>query len=105
MSIYRNLKTIYGINTKQSFFLLKKLGFSKTLNTQLSADQLNSINALIKKLDIKTELILKISKKKNLKNLTKIRINKGLRRLKHLPVRGQRTKTNSKTAKKLNKVF
>jgi small subunit ribosomal protein S13 len=102
--IYFSLQKIYGIGKKQSNLLCKKLGFSYNLKTSnLSSDQLVK---LIKSIE-KSQLILTNELKKyqslSLRTLIDIKSYKGLRRLKGLPVRGQRTHTNAQTAKKVKR--
>ena len=96
-----SLKKIYGINTKTSLTLLKSLGISKNLKTsELSNDQ---ISQLVKTIENSNLLITNELKKVQsvlLRNLISIKSIKGLRRLRGLPVRGQRTHTNGQSAKK-----
>jgi small subunit ribosomal protein S13 len=103
-SIFFSLQKIYGIGQNQAFLICKKLGFCINLKTsQLSSDQ---INTLIKYID-KSNLIITSELKKMqslfLKNLVYIKTYRGLRKIQGLPVRGQRTHTNAKTARNKNK--
>jgi small subunit ribosomal protein S13 len=76
-SVQFSLKKIYGLNTFQINSICKKLGFSANLKTsKLATDQIFT-----------------------LKKLVEIKSYSGLRRIKGLPVRGQRTHTNARTAK------
>ena len=95
------LISIYGIGKANASFICKKLGFSTNLIVgNLSKEQLSKLVKCIESLDllIAGDLLkvrLLVSKK-----LVSIKSQKGLRRFQGLPVRGQRTHTNAKTARK-----
>lgn len=94
------LSQIYGIGNSLSFLLCKKAGISKNFNVyELSPEQINKLCKILK--GSKKFFTSDLKKLHNLtfKNLVTIKTYKGLRRLKGLPVRGQRTHTNAKTAK------
>ena len=98
------LTKIYGINKATALKICQKLGFCanlkiKSLNKSQTTEILNSMNSL--NLIINNEL--KNLKSKELKNLIEIKSYRGLRRLKGLPVRGQRTHTNAKSSKKIKR--
>jgi small subunit ribosomal protein S13 len=101
-SIFFELKNIYGIGNSKSSDICKKLGFAKNLKVKnLTEDQ---IKRLLKVADNSNLIITSDLKKfKNLilKNLISIKSYRGLRRIKGLPVRGQRTHTNSRTSRKI----
>jgi small subunit ribosomal protein S13 len=79
----------------------KKLGFSKNFKTsELSSDQISKLVKIIEKSDLIVTNKLRKLQAFSLRNLVDIKSYKGLRRLNGLPVRGQRTHTNSKTAKR-----
>lgn len=100
-SLQFSLQKIYGIGKKQSSLLCKQLGFSKNFKTSdLSKDQ---IFRLIKRIENSNLILTSELKKLQIslfRNSVEIKSYKGLRRLKGLPVRGQRTHTNSKTSKR-----
>ena len=100
-SVFFALTNIYGINKYTSFSICKKLGFSKNFKIKnLSQEQTNSLLKMLEILELTVGSNLKKIKQIHLKNLTSIKSYKGLRRISGLPVRGQRTHTNAKTAKK-----
>lgn len=100
-SIFFALSSIYGIGTKTSKLICKKLGLSKNLKLKyLSDDNYIALEKLLKSLDLTLANDLKKLEILNLKKLVQIKSYKGLRKIKGFPVRGQRTHTNSKTAKK-----
>ena len=95
---------IYGIGKNRSKFLIKSLGFTSNFKSkQLNDFNLNRILSIIKKKKFKIKKNLKKKKIINLKRLVELKTYKGLRRIQGLPVRGQRSRSNAKTSKKLNK--
>jgi small subunit ribosomal protein S13 len=100
-SVYFALTHIYGIGKANSFLICRKLGFSANLKVKnLSKDQIIKLIKTIETLNI--ELASDLKKKESLiiKTLVSIRSYRGLRKKQGLPVRGQRTHTNAKTARK-----
>ena len=101
-SITFALSSIYGIGVKQSLDICKKLGFVKNLKVKnLSEEQNKNLIKLIETSDLMITGDLKKVKNLLLKTLISIRSYKGLRKIKGLPIRGQRTHTNSRTARKI----
>jgi small subunit ribosomal protein S13 len=100
-SIFFALKKIYGIGNFRAVLICKKLGFSKNLILKnLSEEQILKIIKLIETLNFSITSDLKKLRISILKKLTFIKSYRGLRRIKGLPVRGQRTHTNGKSSKK-----
>jgi small subunit ribosomal protein S13 len=100
-SVYLGLTHIYGIGKSRSLFICKNLGFSLNLKIKyLSKDQLNKLIKTIDFLNFELASNLKKIKLLNAKKLISIKSYKGLRRYQGLPIRGQRTHTNAKTARK-----
>lgn len=100
-SVFLTLKYIYGINKTNSFLICKKLGFSKNLKIKnLTKEQLNYLIKVLENLEIKIGSDLKKLKILKTKTLISIKSYRGLRIIKGLPVRGQRTHTNAKTSRK-----
>ena len=100
-SLNFSLQKIYGLGKYQTNIICKKLGFSANHKTsQLTKEQIVKLIRTIEN----SNLILTNELKKlqifTLKKLVKIKSYTGLRRLKGLPVRGQRTHTNAKTSKR-----
>lgn len=101
MSVSFALRRIYGINKTCSFLLCKKLGFTHNLKIKnLSKDQISDILKLVEILDLVIVSDLKKIKLLASKNLISIKSYRGFRKNQGLPVRGQRTHTNSKTSRK-----
>lgn len=102
-SIFFSLLYIFGIGKFNSFLICKQLGFAKNFKTKhLSKQQISQITQLIEFLNFKIGSHLKKSKILATKKLISIKCYKGLRKIKGLPIRGQRTHTNSRTARKQN---
>ena len=101
-SIFFSLNKIYGINKFQSFLICKKLGFALNLKVvKLSARQIKKLLNCIENLKLSLNNDLKKFNVLQHKNLISIKTYKGLRKLKGLPVRGQRTHTNARTASRV----
>ena len=102
--VNKSLKNVYGIGKKKTNSICKKLGIAKNLQT----DDLSNKHLILMSqhvLDSKF-LITNNLKKENLllfQKLINIKSLRGLRRIKGLPVRGQRTHTNSKTSRKFKR--
>lgn len=100
-SIVTSLTQIYGIGRVSSSFLCRNLGFSKNFKVKdLSKKQVNKLIKIIESVNMSIASDLKKTKLLISKNLISIKSYRGLRRYQGLPVRGQRTHTNAKTAKK-----
>ena len=100
-NIHLVLTYIFGIGVNISLKITKKLGFCKNLNLSLlTKNQMTKLKKGINYFSFFLSDNLKKFKIINFKNSIKLSLLKSIRRLKNLPVRGQRSKTNSKTAKK-----
>lgn len=92
------LTAVYGVGRSKAKMILNKLELDWGLRTtDLTADQENQIRREIEAL--KTEGDLKREVQQNIKRLKDIKSYRGTRHQKHLPARGQRTKTNSRTVR------
>ena len=104
-SVFFALMQIHGIGENTAFSICKKLGFSINLKVKnLNQEQIAELLQIIDSLNLSLNNELKKLKSMTLKRLIAIKSYRGLRRVKGLPVRGQRTHTNAKSAKK-NKRF
>jgi small subunit ribosomal protein S13 len=93
------LTYIYGIGRSTAQNILNQAGISYDTKVQdWSDDQLTAIRAIINE-QIKVEGALRSEVQLNIKRLMDIGCYRGLRHRKGLPVRGQRTKNNSRTRK------
>lgn len=102
--IHIALKGIYGIGKYQSTNICKNLGFSKNLKlNQISESQLLKIVRFVEKRNILTGTDLRQNVNTNNKKLENIKSYRGLRKISGLPIRGQRTHTNARSARKRRK--
>jgi small subunit ribosomal protein S13 len=93
------LTYIFGIGRTTSSKILEGLGIDKKIRTKdLTAAQANQIREEVEK-KYSTEGELKHEVKMNVKRLREIGCYRGARHQHGLPVRGQRTKTNSRTVR------
>ena len=93
------LTYIYGIGRNISNDILTKAKIDKNIRvSDLTDEQVNKIRTIIEKEyqvegDLRSEISL------NIKRLMDLGNYRGLRHRRHMPVRGQRTKTNARTRK------
>ncbi|HEY4508488.1 MAG TPA: 30S ribosomal protein S13 [Candidatus Paceibacterota bacterium] len=90
------LRILYGVghSRARAILLSAKVDPSKRAK-ELSADEENAVRKEVEKYRIEGDL--KRENAGNIKRLKDIKAYRGIRHLKGLPVRGQRTKTNSRT--------
>ncbi len=100
--ILYSLTSIYGIGLSRAKLIcnLCNINYYKKIK-DLNNNEINIVRNKISKFmvegDLRREVML------NIKRLIDINSYRGLRHKKKLPVRGQRTKTNAKTCKKIRK--
>lgn len=94
------LNKIYGINIKQTKYILKNLGINTNISiNDLTQTMLKQINDFLNKnYIINKDLQYKINN--NIKSKTLINTYRGFRLKNKLPSHGQNTHSNGKTAKK-----
>lgn len=91
------LAAIYGIGVSSAREILKKQKISVIHKIKdLSEQQINNLRIAIEK-ERRVEGDLRRYISQNIKRLKDIQCYRGARHIKKLPVRGQRTKTNSRT--------
>lgn len=93
------LTYVYGVGRSLANDILKttKIDFNKRAK-DLSPEEISRLKQEIEK-NYKIEGELRQSTKQNIVRLKEIQCYRGSRHLKKLPVRGQRTKTNSRTVR------
>jgi small subunit ribosomal protein S13 len=93
------LTYIYGVGLSTARYILDKanINYNKKVN-EWDDDDLNHIRTIITN-EIKVEGALRSEVQMSIKRLLDIACYRGLRHRKGLPVRGQRTRTNSRTRK------
>lgn len=99
---YLGLSKVFGIGSSYSLYLCYKIGFNKTsLCSELTRDHLN----MLTRLTLQNRVIgmeLQRFSAKPIESAIRLRCYRGLRFIEQLPVNGQNTKNNRKTARKLN---
>ena len=95
-----SLTYIHGIGRFTAEKLAAEAGIDFTRRIKdLTEDELNKIRKLIETNKISIEGDLRREVSLNIKRLIDMQCYRGIRHRKHLPVRGQRTKTNARTRK------
>jgi small subunit ribosomal protein S13 len=93
------LTYIYGIGRVSSGRILEQAKVApNTRAGKLSSDQVNKLREIVEK-KYKIEGELRQAKMLNIKRLKDIGSYRGVRHIRGLPVRGQRTKTNTRTVR------
>jgi small subunit ribosomal protein S13 len=93
-----SLTAIYGVGRVRAMEVLKEAGVSPSTKAKdLSAEKEQQIRTLVEAMTIEGDLRREVGG--NVKRLKDIKAYRGLRHLKGLPARGQRTKTNSRTVR------
>lgn len=93
------LTYIYGMGRARANKILDKLGVDKNIRTNaLTEDVINQLRSEVEA-NYTLEGELKRQKMMNIKRLREIGCYRGSRHVKGLPVRGQRTKTNTRTVR------
>lgn len=93
------LQYIYGVGATRAQQVLAKAKVDENVRVKdLSADQENTIRNIVEK-EYRVEGDLRRDNLSNVKRLKDIGSYRGTRHAKGLPVRGQRTKTNSRTVR------
>ncbi len=96
--LYYSLPIIVGIGYSRARIILEKVNLPlETKGTDLTPEQEQAIRTLAEEYTIEGELRREVSQ--NIKRLKDIRSERGIRHERRLPVRGGRTKTNSRTVR------
>ncbi|MBT3816781.1 MAG: 30S ribosomal protein S13 [Candidatus Magasanikbacteria bacterium] len=92
-----SLTYVYGLGPTSVKNILSQVNIDESIRVKdLTQEQEDAIRAVIEK-DHTTEGDLRRQVASNIKRLKDIKSHRGGRHIKKLPVRGQRTKTNSRT--------
>jgi len=93
------LTYIFGIGPTTAKKVLKEAGISEDIRSKdLTDEQANKIRELVEK-GHRVEGDLRREVLGSIKRLKDVGCYRGIRHIKHLPARGQRTKTNSRTVR------
>ncbi|MCX7875899.1 MAG: 30S ribosomal protein S13 [Melioribacteraceae bacterium] len=96
---YIGLTYIFGIGVSSAMDILKKADVNPNKKiSELSEEELAKIRSIMTN-DYKVEGALRSEIQQNIKRLMDIGTYRGIRHRRGLPVRGQRTRTNSRTRK------
>jgi len=94
------LTYLFGVGRTLSIKILKEAGVDLNKRAKdLTDKEVSTITSVIQKSNIKVEGDLRREIQQNIKRLIDIKSYRGSRHVKGLPVRGQRTHTNSRTRK------
>jgi len=94
------LTYVHGIGNSISRKVLKETGISEDIRAKdVTEADINKIRMILEKTGRRLEGELRRDVMANIKRLKEIGSYRGSRHSKHLPVRGQRTKTNSRTVR------
>ncbi|MEI7765016.1 MAG: 30S ribosomal protein S13 [bacterium] len=92
------LTCVYGIGISSARKILDQVGIDRGKHAKdLTPEEENKIRTIIESMKIEGNLKREVSA--NIKRLKDIKTYRGVRHMKRLPVRGQRTKTNSRTVR------
>lgn len=98
--IYTELTKIYGIGLNRSRKICLELNIFKKRVINLTNEDISNLSIILKRfllgINLKKKIISDINK------LIYIKCYRGTRHKKKLPVRGQRTRTNSKSSRKIS---
>jgi small subunit ribosomal protein S13 len=97
--IWFGLTKIYGIGRTSAFKILEKAGVSpEKRGYELTEEEITAIRKIVES-EYKVEGELRKEIQLNIKRLIDLGTYRGLRHLRGLPVRGQRTRSNARTRK------
>ncbi|HEY9583465.1 MAG TPA: 30S ribosomal protein S13 [Candidatus Paceibacterota bacterium] len=93
-----SLTSLYGVGRSRALSILKKASIDPGMKAKdLLVDQENEIRKIIETFQIEGDLKREVAA--NIKRHKDIKTYRGSRHSRRLPVRGQRTKTNSRTVR------
>ena len=100
------LTSIFGIGRSKAILILKSLNINLDQKVKdLSERDSISLRNLLESSHFLLEGNLKRVINQNIKRLIDINSYRGRRHIKNLPARGQRTRTNSRTVRKITKIY
>ena len=103
-TVLQELKRVYGIGKLKSTMICYKLGLSPNCKfCDLTSDQLARLSTPT--INFKINSDLKQVNDSIRSELIEIKSRKGLRSIKGFPIRGQRTRTNARTAANFHRKF
>ncbi len=98
------LTTIFGVGRSRARMVLNKADVPLGLKSkELSIEQENKIRSVVEGMTLEGDLKREVAG--NIKRLKDIKTYRGLRHMRNLPVRGQRTKSNARTKRGARKTM
>ena len=98
------LTTLFGVGRSRARTILAEAGVPEGIKPkEVTIDQENKIRSVIETMTIEGDLKREVAG--NIKRLKDIKTYRGLRHMRNLPVRGQRTKTNARTKRGARKTM
>jgi small subunit ribosomal protein S13 len=98
------LVVVFGIGRARARTILEKAGVPLEIKSkEVTIEQENKIRSVIETMVLEGDLKREVAG--NIKRLKDIKSYRGLRHLRNLPVRGQRTKTNARTKRGARKTM
>ncbi len=95
-----SLTYIFGVGPSTAKKVLTQAGVDESIRTKdLTDEQVKAIRGILETSQRRLEGDLRRDVLSNIKRLKEIGSYRGSRHMKHLPVRGQRTKSNSRTVR------
>ncbi len=96
--LYIGLTSLYGIGVSRARSILKEANIDPDIKADtLTIEEENTIRKIIETMSIEGSLKREVAS--NIKRLKDIKAYRGIRHMRRLPVKGQRTKTNSRTVR------
>ncbi len=98
------LTTLFGVGRSRARTILAKANVPPGKKSkEVSIEEENKIRAVVETMVLEGDLKREVAG--NIKRLKDIKTYRGLRHLRNLPVRGQRTKTNARTKRGVRKTM
>ena len=98
------LTTLFGVGRSRALAILKEAGVSPAMKSKdVNVEQENKIRTVMETMTLEGDLKREVAG--NIKRLKDIKTYRGMRHLRNLPVRGQRTKTNARTKRGARKTM
>ncbi len=98
------LTTLFGVGRSRAQSILKEAGIEYGKKAKdASIEDENKIRAIIEALTLEGDLRREVTS--NIRRLKDLKSYRGMRHMRNLPVRGQRTKTNARTKRGVRKTM
>lgn len=92
------LRYIYGVGTTRAIEIIREANIDPSKRTRdLTSDEINRIQRIIERFPTEGDLRRIVSE--NIDRLKRVKCYRGMRHISRLPARGQRTRSNSRSAR------